>query len=63
MVMECGLDRRLALDRAFKNLGQRTQAINTIWTIQILELNLSYALGLYTAATLHIEASFPRPVS
>ena len=63
MVLELGLNRRLVLDRSFTDSELRKQAINTIWSIHILDQHLSYALGLSAAArSLQLDASYPEPV-
>jgi hypothetical protein len=63
MVLELGLNRDIVLARAFPDSKTRVRAINTIWTIYVLEQHLSYALGFSNAMHgLRLELDFPQPV-
>ncbi|EXJ64205.1 hypothetical protein A1O7_00541 [Cladophialophora yegresii CBS 114405] len=63
IILELGLNRKAVLDRSFPEINSRVQAINTIWTIFVLEQHLSYALGFSDAMpNLRLEANFPQPV-
>ena len=63
IILELGLNRALVLDRSFPDPKSHSRAVNVIWTIFVLEKQLSFALGL--PATLQkpcIDPLFPRPV-
>ncbi|OAP54844.1 hypothetical protein AYL99_11292 [Fonsecaea erecta] len=63
IILELGLNREIALVRSFPDTSTRMWAINTIWTIYVLERQLSYGLGVANAAQeLRLEPTFPRPV-
>ncbi|KAK1238193.1 hypothetical protein MKX08_002772 [Trichoderma sp. CBMAI-0020] len=64
IVVELGLNRQMVLDRSFPNIEARTQAINIIWSIFVLEQQLRHALGLSTMTQdLALDSAFPRPVN
>lgn len=63
IILELGLNREIVLIRSFPDASTRSWAINTIWSIYVLERQLSYGLGVANAAQeLHLEPTFPRPV-
>ena len=63
IILELGLNRRVILERSFPNIKCRIVAINTLWTIFVLEQHLSYALGFSNAMpNLRLESDFPQPV-
>ncbi|OCT53638.1 hypothetical protein CLCR_09729 [Cladophialophora carrionii] len=63
IILELGLNRKAVLDRSFPDIKTRVRAINTIWTVFVLEQHLSYALGFSDAMpNLRLEANFPQPV-
>ncbi|KIW95882.1 uncharacterized protein Z519_02947 [Cladophialophora bantiana CBS 173.52] len=63
IILELGLNRKMVLDRSFPDIKIRSQAINTVWTVFVLEQHLSYALGFSNAMqNLHPESNFPPPV-
>ena len=63
IILELGFDRDIVLARAFPNKRTRVRAVNTIWTIFVVERQLTYALGLSDAIQcLRLEPSFPEPV-
>ncbi|KIW73385.1 hypothetical protein PV04_01512 [Phialophora macrospora] len=63
IILELGLNRKVVLDRSFPDIKSRVQAINTTWTIFVLEQHLSYALGFSNAMpNLRLESNFPPPV-
>ncbi|KIW78498.1 hypothetical protein Z517_08335 [Fonsecaea pedrosoi CBS 271.37] len=63
IILELGLNRKMVLDRSFPDPKNRSQAINTVWTVFVLEQHLSYALGFSNAMqNLHPEPNFPQPV-
>ncbi|OAL21455.1 hypothetical protein AYO22_07851 [Fonsecaea multimorphosa] len=63
IILELGLNRKIVLDRSFPDIKSRSQAINTVWTVFVLEQHLSYALGFSNAMqNLHPEPNFPQPV-
>ncbi|OAP56058.1 hypothetical protein AYL99_09237 [Fonsecaea erecta] len=63
IILELGLNRKMVLDRSFADIKSRSQAINTVWTVVVLEQHLSYALGFSNAMqNLHPEPYFPQPV-
>ncbi|KAM0511416.1 hypothetical protein ACHAPE_009931 [Trichoderma viride] len=54
----------MVLDRSFPNIEARTQAINIIWSIFVLEQQLRHALGLSTMTQdLALDSTFPKPVN
>ncbi|KIX10236.1 uncharacterized protein Z518_01317 [Rhinocladiella mackenziei CBS 650.93] len=62
-ILELGLNREIVLARSFPNPSTRIRAINTIWTVYVLERQLSYGLGVTNAVQdLRLEATFPQPV-
>jgi hypothetical protein len=64
IILELGLNRKVVLDRSFPDIKSRVQAINTMWTVFVLEQHLSYALGFSNAMpNLRLESTFPQPVS
>ncbi|KAJ9636619.1 hypothetical protein H2204_005219 [Knufia peltigerae] len=64
IVYELGLNREIVLTRLFPDVESRGRAINTVWTVYVLEQHLSYALGLPNLKQgLHIDSSFPRPIN
>ncbi|ETI27198.1 hypothetical protein G647_09881 [Cladophialophora carrionii CBS 160.54] len=63
IILELGLNREIVLVRSFPDASTRSWAINTIWTVYVLERQLSYGLGVANAAQeLHLEQTFPRPL-
>ncbi len=63
IIFELGLTREIVLARVFPDSKDRVRAINTIWTVFILEQHLSYALGLPNAMQgLRLDSTFPPPV-
>lgn len=63
VVYELGLNREIVLTRLFSEVENRRRAVNTVWTVYVLEQHLSYALGQPNFMQgLHMEPSFPRPV-
>ncbi|EHK50847.1 hypothetical protein TRIATDRAFT_54398 [Trichoderma atroviride IMI 206040] len=64
VVVELGLNRQMVLDRSFPSIEARTQAINIIWSIFVLEQQLRHALGLSTMTQdLALDSTFPKPVN
>ncbi|KAI5461036.1 hypothetical protein BGZ63DRAFT_489307 [Mariannaea sp. PMI_226] len=64
IVLELGLNRQIVLERAFPEMGDRTQAINVIWTIFLLNRLVSYLLGVTVAMhNLHLDPTFPGPIN
>ncbi|KAF2105146.1 hypothetical protein NA57DRAFT_20465, partial [Rhizodiscina lignyota] len=64
LVLELGLNREIVLNRSFPDKMTRSQAVNTIWTVFVLDQQISYALGLTTATRdlyLRLDPCFPRP--
>jgi hypothetical protein len=63
IIMELGLNRKIVLDRAFTDDQRRNQAINSVWTVFVLDQHLSHALGFTNAlSNLRFEDNFPWPV-
>ncbi|KAI1123579.1 hypothetical protein F5Y10DRAFT_285913 [Nemania abortiva] len=65
LVLELGLNREIVLDRSFPDKVMRSQAVNTIWTVFVLDQQISYALGLTTATRdlyLRLDPCFPKPI-
>ncbi|GAD93001.1 catechol dioxygenase [Paecilomyces variotii No. 5] len=63
IILELGLNREIVLSRSFPNQRQHAQVVNTIWSIFVLEQQLSYSLGLSVATNdLRLDASFPGPI-
>ncbi|KAM0262575.1 hypothetical protein ACHAQJ_001620 [Trichoderma viride] len=64
IVVELGLNRRIVLDRSFPHLEARTQALNVIWSVFVLEQQLRHGLGLsMTRQDLILDPTFPKPVN
>ncbi|KIW12989.1 hypothetical protein PV08_08176 [Exophiala spinifera] len=64
VVYELGLNREIVLARLFPEWENRRRALNTVWTVYVLEQHLTYALGHPNVMQgLHIESSFPRPIN
>lgn len=54
----------MVLDRSFPTIEARTQVINIIWAIFVLEQQLRHALGLSTMTQdLALDSTFPKPVN
>ncbi|OAL20108.1 hypothetical protein AYO22_09258 [Fonsecaea multimorphosa] len=63
IILELGLNREIVLIRSFPDASTRSWVVNTIWTIYVLERQLSYGLGVANAAQeLRLEPTFPRPL-
>ncbi|KAF2095117.1 hypothetical protein NA57DRAFT_59864 [Rhizodiscina lignyota] len=63
IILELGLNRLVVLDRSFPDPSDRAQAVNTIWTVYVLDQHLSYALGLSMALRdMNLDPAFPPPV-
>jgi hypothetical protein len=64
IVLELGLNRQRVLLRSFPDNKRCTEAINIVWSIFVLDRQLSYTLGLpITLQDVHIDGNFPAPVS
>lgn len=63
VILELGLNQHIALNRSFTDQKIRSQVVNTIWTLYVLEQQVSYSLGISAAIrNLRIDPGFPRPV-
>jgi len=64
IILEFGLNRRKVVLRAFADPEEVKEAVNTFWTIFVLDRQLSYALGLpKNLQDVDIDSDFPLPVS
>ncbi|KAH8820177.1 hypothetical protein F5884DRAFT_849452 [Xylogone sp. PMI_703] len=63
IILELGLNREIVLNRSFTDREKRAQAVNTIWTVVILEKQLRYSLGLSMVThDLRLDQDFPKPI-
>ncbi|PTB40299.1 hypothetical protein M441DRAFT_90581 [Trichoderma asperellum CBS 433.97] len=64
ILVELGLNRQMVLDRSFPQIETRTQALNVIWSVFVLEQQLRHGLGLSSMTQdLTLDSTFPKPVN
>jgi hypothetical protein len=64
IILEFGLHRQKVVLRVFQDAKECKKAVNTVWTIFVLDRQLSYALGLpKNLQDVDIDSDFPLPVS
>lgn len=63
IILETGLCRRKVLEHAFPESKERAHAVNTFWSVYVLDGQLSYALGLpMMLQDAYIDSQFWEPV-